>query len=175
MKKLFILLSLLFFLPQLTMADDCRYPRDISNPPDEVVLSTKVLKYEGLFIFLDLYDWVDGSMSENDNNKKWFRVLFANGIGNGWEYLEDLDVDDYWDEQGNTIPYIQIEVGGMNWGGQAQRTGNMANIGTCFDRQKFNFDYLFEPASDEFESIIALVLFELVPRLHTQKALYHRE
>jgi len=47
-----------------------------------------------------------------------------------------MDIDDYWDKNGEAIPYILLELGGTVTSKGFYSTKEYTKIGTCFDRQE---------------------------------------
>lgn len=156
-KYLFTLLFSLFFLlstPEPGKAEDCYLPT-ISEYEIAPVKKIKreVFRQSGYLIFIYYYDVADPMLRDHYaefNYKNTIRLAEKN-----WEKLKNPDIDDYWDENGRTKPYLLIEFGGGVFNGYFRVKKLLTLVGTCYDRKQNNAKLIYYVESGEYQQIIS--------------------
>ncbi len=161
MKKFILIFGFFLLFCGQSFADkhQCQYPEfyELKN----VELKRETFRHNGFFIFIDYYE------KQNPYNSFHFTNI-VNLAKIYWEYPKDLNVDDYWDKEGNTTPYILIELGiSISYKTPVPIGANVV-IGTCFDRDNSNFNYMDKMTADEYLNILSKVEVAFIPLLARQ-------
>lgn len=130
-----LIMSFFFYPPSLNAKNICYLPEVPQNFPRSILNETitKTLKINNYLVIFFFYD-----IKNQDLKDPYARFNFENTTKLAelkWGKT-DLDLGDYFNENGDSRPYIFVETGGTIRDGWYKPAIGITRISTCYDMRK---------------------------------------
>jgi len=134
-KYLFLLFLTLFSASPILAKNICYLPETPANAPQTIIKETKTdtLIVNGYLVIFFYYDVSDPILKDPYAEFNFKNITKLAELQWG---KTNLDVDDYFDKNGETKPYVLIEIGGTVRDGWYKPMIGITRISTCYDYQK---------------------------------------
>ena len=132
------LLIVFFFYPPLTNAENiCYLPESPTISYRSIIKETKTetLKINDYLVIFFFYDTNSSILKHPMDEFHFNNILKLAELKWG---KSEIDLNDYFDEDGNTRPYVFVEMGGTIKDGFFLPMKGFARIRTCYDCQNDN-------------------------------------
>lgn len=173
MKKIFLLTLLCIIAPQLLNAFECDFPAiteyEIYNVQKIKKITFKSGDYLVLFFHYDIEDPIIKDFYSEFNFENTIRLARKY-----WEEKNNLDYNDFWDKNGESIPYVLVEFGGTVSNDFFYALKGQAMVGTCYDRKNNELRNVRLATSSEYEQILNAIENVFLPVLALEKKEYQK-
>ncbi len=129
-------------------------------------MQKEVFAGKDFLVFFFYYKPTDPLMRDNYSEFHFQNLL--NLAEKKWGKTENLDIDNYIDKEGRTIPFVLVELGGTVSKKGYHNMPGLTKISTCYDRQKYDSDNLMYFESGEYGTVIEDIENYFLPMLAMQ-------